>query len=796
MRYLLLLCTLTLLAALQADAQVVLKRDNGIPNGHDTSQAAWEETMMLTPTGPASLDEIYIYYTGDSARTDTLWIVGDPSEGALSPTSYVWSYNALTDPIVIDYNGKPGWDTIDLRGRGLRSDGYDRFVIQHRVGKDGPWFAIDANGVVAPLSSFIWNPFGNSTPGIPGDYLAANGDFLVRGLVTFDFPNGNISKPPPAATLHDVAKEAGLVDAAGKVLKSSRISVADWNGDGWDDVQIGSDFFQNNGDGTFRNVTGTIGISAGGGSSWGDIDNDGHIDCYAVNGGAGDRIYRNNGDGTFADITAQTKIQNPMPTITPIWLDYDHDGRLDLFIANGRTETGSSETYYQDQLWHQEGDGTFTNVTTSSGIPDAEPDPYYDCWAACAADYDNDTWPDIFVATYRLAPDLLYQNTRDASFHDVAAETGVRGVPTSEPEYFGHGAGCEWADYDNDGDLDLMVGNLGHPDMRGAVSNPSLLFRNDGAPDYHFTEVHGKAGIKFFEMNFGVVWLDLDLDGYQDLWHCQYAYNAVGVQGEPRRLSRMYINGGPSTDFHFKDATWNLGPLVHGAWSAARLDFDRDGDMDLLVASPTDAVKLFKNDVARRGNALSIRLVGKPNNLVNMDAYGSKVRVYAGGRMFMRSLAGGGGGTTATQNSNLLNFGIGQAEVDSVFVTYSNGQTRAFPGLHAGHEYRLSMDGAVLSDTVLGVDRGTPGGSAPFTIGDATFDGDAFRFSLSGPGRLGVIAVEVVNALGERVASTSARDAVPGIITLKPDGTVANGAYLLRVVTASGNGVAKVVVLR
>jgi hypothetical protein len=796
MRLLIPLCTSLLLLALQLDAQVVLKRDNDKPTGHDsTALADWEETMMLVPAGPASLEEIYIYFDGTAPGKDTIWIVGDPAEGSLSPTSWVWSYNALTDPIVIDYDGTPGWDTIDVRSRGLHYDGYDRIVIQHRVKENGPWFAVD-NGVASPLSSFEYDPTTINSLGFPGNYFAARGDFLVRALITYDFPKGTGSQAAPTATLHDVAKSVGLTDSAGKPLKSARVSVADWNGDGWDDIEVGGSFFQNRGNGTFVDVTQQLGIVAST-TSWGDIDNDGDIDCYAVNGGAGDRIYRNNGDGTFSDITAATKIANPAPTVTPIWLDYDHDGRLDLFIANGRTEDSSGETYFQDQLWHQESDGTFRNTTAGSGIPAAEPDPYYDCWAASAADYDRDTWPDIFVATYRLAPDLLYQNQRDGTFRNTAVETGTVGVPTVDPQYFGHGAGCDWGDFDNDGDLDLMVGNLGHPDWRGQVSNPSLLFRNDGPPAYHFTEIHRQAGIKFFEMNFGVVWLDLDLDGYLDLWHCQYAYNAVGSNGEPRRLSRMYLNEGPTANYHFKDITWSTGPLIHGAWTAARLDFDRDGDMDLVVASPTDAVKLFRNDVPKRGHSIGIRLVGRPNNLVSMDAYGSVVRVYAGGKVYMRDLPAGGGGTTGTQQSNLLNFGIGDATtIDKVEITYSNGQTRTVTGLMPGHEYRIGMDGSILSDVAFSGVEVTGVAGQTIGISSPSFDGDGFRFFLAGPEQLGSMTAEVVDALGRVIAGKSWSAAAPGMVSLSADGTIPNGAYLIRVVTGKGSAVTKLAVMR
>ncbi|MEO6046591.1 MAG: VCBS repeat-containing protein, partial [Candidatus Kapaibacterium sp.] len=505
------LALVLLVISAPAQGPVLFKRDSGIPKGHDTTVIdGWEETVIFNPGGPCALKQIYIYYDGTHAADDTLWIVGDPSEGALPPTSFVWSYNSLTDPIVVHYRGTPGWDTIDVSERGLRYDGYDRIAIQHRVHDDGPWFAVDNNGVASTLSSFLYDPY-DYPDGFPviGKYFAARGDLMVRLLLQFDFPSGNGSAKPPAATLVECAKAVGIVDTAGKPLKSARVSVADWNGDGWDDIAVGASFFQNNGDGTFKNISSTIGIQAGA-SVWGDYDNDGKIDCYAINGGAGDRLYHNNGNSTFTDVTAASGLSNPYPTVTPIWFDFDHDGKPDLFISNGRTEDASGEAYFPDQIWRGNGDGIFVNVTDSTGISPQEiaasPDgaQYSDCWGASVADYNQDGWPDIHVATYRLAADLLFKNNQNGTFTDLGEQTGVRGVPTDNPVYFGHGLGTEWGDYDNDGDLDLMVGNLGHPDSRGISSNPSLLFRNNGAPSYDFAEVHKRAGIKFFEMNAGV----------------------------------------------------------------------------------------------------------------------------------------------------------------------------------------------------------------------------------------------------------------------------------------------------
>jgi hypothetical protein len=702
---LLALASASLTAALPAQTPVEIKRDNGTPSGfHD--RAGWEETVILNPGGPARILQLKIYYTGSRAGTDTVHIVGDAAEGAIPATSFVWGYNDLTEPIVVEYDGTPGWRTIDLGGRGLHAAGFDRIAIQHRIngeggGAVGPFFAYD-NSPGSPLASFLYDPISNNALGFPGVYYRANGDYLVRLVVAFDFPAGNASMPAPTPSLVDRTVPAGLVSGpTNATIKSSRVSVADWNNDGYDDIAIGSLFFQNDGDGTFTNVSDRVGITASA-SVWGDYDNDGDLDVYAVNGGAGDALWSNNGAGTFTNVTATAGIANPRPTVTPIWLDYDRDGRLDLFIANGRTEGAGGEVYFRDALWRNNGDGTFADVSDASRIAEGEPETPYDTWGASATDYNGDGWVDVHVATYRLAPDLLFRNERNGTFAEVAVEAGVHGVETASPEYFGHGIGSEWGDYNNDGRPDLAVGNLGHPDWRGMVSNPTLIFRNDGAG--RFTEVHNELGIKFYEMNAGLVWLDLDLDGHLDLWHCQYAYNPSGTDGEPTRRSRMYINEGPEAGWRFSDRTWHLGASIHGAWTAARGDFDRDGRMDLVVASPHVGVRLFRNDLRANGTFLEIRAVGSAPDSVPVDGTGTRITVHVGDRMVYRELMGSGGGTTATQNSSLFHFGLGQTDaVDSVVIDWANGTRRTLlgsAGIEPNRYYVITYPGTIESGPV------------------------------------------------------------------------------------------------
>jgi hypothetical protein len=389
------LLTVLVLLTCEAYAQPVLvKRDNGIVrNNYIFSKYGMEESVVLPVDGPCNILEVQVYYRG-KAGLDTLYIASDPSEGTLPPTSFVWGYSLLTTPKVFNYNGTPGWYTIDLRPDALHAEGFDRITIQHRLREKalGPCFAYDNDGIGATYTSFYMNPYESFFPaeyGIAGKMYAASGDYLVRLLVEYDYPTDSTSLPAPNPTFPDVTVQAGLVGGTGSTINSDRASVADWNCDGWDDIAIGATLFQNRGDGTFANVSSTAGLQAGA-TAWCDVNNDGRPDVFAANSWGTDKLYINNGDGTFTDATKTSTIFNNAPTQTPVWLDYDNDGLPDLFIANSRKEENGVETYYQDQLWHNNGNNVFSNVTQSCGIASVEQSPYYDCYGASAVDYNNE----------------------------------------------------------------------------------------------------------------------------------------------------------------------------------------------------------------------------------------------------------------------------------------------------------------------------------------------------------------------------------------------------------------------
>lgn len=700
------ICLLIILL-LNTSAALEFKYDNNIPAGniYTSSRVGWEESVLFVPAGPCTINKLKIYFYGNTPGKDTIYICGYPTAGNLYPTEYIWSYNTLVDPLIVDYDGIEGWKEFDITSLGLKSDGVDKIVIQHKMKANGPYFGYDSDGRQGQLSWFS-DPF---TPNanfynIEGTiHYQAPGDYLVRLELSYLYPEGNTSRPAPLPSLVQIS--FGV---------SGENTVVDIDKDGWDDIVLGGNIFKNNysSNGEFENYSAQTKIY-GAGTNWADYDNDGDMDCYAfVNGSFdwdkrmvlnNDKLYRNNGDWKFSAVDNLQVFKFPYPnpavdfnlgtgdknetyfnpynTCTPFWLDYNSDGKTDLFIANKRIEiSGKPEIFCPDQIWINNGDGTFSNRRTAANLASGEPfnqsfGGYYDCYGASAADYNNDMKPDIYVATYRLAPDNLFKNLGAGSFQDVGSETGVIGNPTYADGYFGHGMGSSWGDFNNDGLIDLCVGNLAHTDSRGLFSNPSLIFRNKKVGnDFKFDEVHKEMGLKFHEGNAGACWADFDNDGFLDLWHGKYS----GGTGT------FYLNQGPP-DFKLKDITWEANCFIDSPWEGVRTDFDNDGDLDMVVKST-----LIRNDLIKKGNWISFRLGGAPIENVSTDAFGTKIYVYAGGKMFSRELMGSGAGTHSNQNSNQLHFGIGfENIIDSVVVQYHNNHQISFKNVQPNAHYYI-----------------------------------------------------------------------------------------------------------
>ncbi len=438
----------------------------------------------------------------------------------------------------------------------------------------------------------------------------------------------------------------------------------DYNNDGFQDLLInGGRLFRNNGlpDYTFTEVTHLTGISGSGNGAWADYDNDGYLDFYCT---GTDTLWHNTGapDYNFEDSTIDAGLErDEYPTTAIGWGDYDLDGYLDMYITNGEDYNDGNPIYFPDFLWHNNGDGTFSNVTLSSGIRNFG-GPYYGRGVSWG-DYDNDGWPDIYISNYRISPNWLFHNNRNGTFTDIALEKGVAGEESQRmgTTYYAHTVGSAWADLDNDGDLDLFESDLAHKDLyRGPICGDSQLYRNDGpANEYSFTDVRASSGIPEKnigggedELYVGIAIADFDNDGFQDLfipqiYDLEYSY------------SYLYRNNG---DWTFTNVSDIVGVLVWNTYGGAWCDYNNDGFLDLVTGGKGTAepnasyeVHLYRNN-GNTNSWLHIKLVG---HYFNKNAVGVRVRAIAeNGLVQVRELEGGMG-CHSSQNSMTLEFGFG-----------------------------------------------------------------------------------------------------------------------------------------
>jgi hypothetical protein len=457
-------------------------------------------------------------------------------------------------------------------------------------------------------------------------------------------------------------------------VRGSRFSWADYDDDGDQDLLInGRKLYRNNGapNWDFTEVTSLAGlygsVSSG---AWADYDNDGWLDFYATAGmGNQDILWHNNGDGTFENVTYEAgNVLDNLPSVSAGWGDYDADGFVDLYVANYERDYVGM----MDILWHNNGDGTFENVTVSAGIDDYT-NPRHGRGVAWG-DYDNDGDLDIYISNYRLVPNYLWENNGDGTFTDRASDRGVEGDATlyTGNWYWGHTIGSAWGDIDNDGDLDLFSANLVHKDnqwpwVRGLFCDDSKFYQNNGsAENYNFYDIREQAGMPIIppgetmydpasgstyyrdELYSSPAFADYDNDGDLDLFVTQVYYLFHGD-------SHLFRNNGNST---FTNVTDQAGVKVWNSWGTAWADYDNDGDMDFVVEgssypNPFYEVRLYRND-GTPNKWLKINLKGCWSNRAGI---GARVTVTNGTVTQMREVEGGTG-TGSSQNSLPVEFGF------------------------------------------------------------------------------------------------------------------------------------------
>lgn len=452
----------------------------------------------------------------------------------------------------------------------------------------------------------------------------------------------------------------------------------DYDNDGWMDIYLVNsgkcDFYdpnpplrnalyRNNRDGTFTDVTEKANVGAGGygqGVAVGDYDGDGFPDIYVTQYGRS-ILYHNNGDGTFTDVTEKAGVAAPGWSSSAVWFDYDNDGRLDLFVCqfvefsksknlpcvtyNNRPGYCVPRFYKPTASWlfRNNGDGTFADVSRSSGIAAH----LGKAWGVVAADLNNDGRMDLFVAN-DTSPNFLFMNRGNGKFEEVGALAGVAFSQTGRAR---SGMGVDAADFNQDGWLDLFVANIDHEMSSLYINNHDETFDDDAAST-------GIAVATRLMSGWGVKFFDYDNDGNLDL---------ILANGNPddqiETIEKDVTYREPMLLFHgdgklLRNVSAESGPLFSKHISARGLaigDFDNDGAVDVLVSINDAAPLLLRNTAARGNHWLGVRLVGKQSN---RDAIGARLTWRSGD--LQRSRTKVGGGSYLSSHDPRLVLGIGE----------------------------------------------------------------------------------------------------------------------------------------
>jgi enediyne biosynthesis protein E4 len=522
-----------------------------------------------------------------------------------------------------------------------------------------------------------------------------------------------VSSPTTSAVQYiNVAQQAGLtipnvwggVDHKRSIIeaKGSGLAFFDYDHDGWLDIYLTngdrldahwpsgkaptSQLYKNNRDGTFTDVTEKSRLGRTGwqtGVCVGDYNNDGWDDLFCCFWGH-NILFRNNGDGTFTDVTHQAGLDQAMVRWGAgcSFLDYDRDSHLDLFVCNyikldpSTIPPATDTTYCQwkgvpimcgprglpgdtNILYHNNGDGTFTDVSEKSGI--LKPGPRYSI-TAVSYDFDNDGWPDIYVAV-DSEPSILFKNNHDGTFTDVAV---MAGCAYSDNGHEQAGMGVGVADYDCDGWFDIFKTNF--------ADDTCNLYHNNGDGTFSDVTFASGVGVNNRYVAWGCGFIDYDNDGWPDIIQINGhvypeidTYNFGQTFKNPRLVYRNLGNG------RFKDVSTEMGPGISEHFSsrgAAFGDYNNDGGVDVLILNMNDLPSLLRNEGGNQQNWIKIKLVGTK---CNRTAIGARVRVLTGKHVQMDEVHSGD--SVMSQSDLRLHFGLGKVgTVDTIEVKWPTTQ--------------------------------------------------------------------------------------------------------------------------
>jgi enediyne biosynthesis protein E4 len=536
------------------------------------------------------------------------------------------------------------------------------------------------------------------------------------------------ARPSGPIRFTDVTAQAGIgfrhnSGAFGKKYlpetMGSGVCVLDYDNDGWQDILFVNStdwpehkttksypaLYHNNRDGTFSDVTRQAGLEVemyGMGCAVADYDNDGFEDIY-ITALDGNHLFRNLGNGRFVDVTAKAGVGDHGFSTGAVWFDYDNDGKLDLYVGHyvewspatdqyctldGKHKSYCTPELYKGQsatLYHNLGNGRFEDVTKKAGLYD----PSSKSLGVALLDYDNDGWIDLFIAN-DTQPNKLYRNNRNGTFTDQAFAAGVAFSDAGKARA---GMGVDAADYDLSGRQGLVIGNFANEGMALYNNDGSGLFTDEAATS-------GLSAASLSSLTFGTFFFDYDLDGLPDIFAANgHVADDVSVMTPSLHYAEsplLFHNKGKGK---FENVTDRVGtalrqPIV--GRGAAYLDYDNDGDLDLVISTNNGPAKLLRNENGNQNDVLKVKTIGTRSN---RDGIGAKVtvRTSTGLRLFGMVKDGS---SYLSQSELPLTFGLGKpvaGKTVSVAIVWPSGNKESFTQIKPNQFITLEEGKGVIS---------------------------------------------------------------------------------------------------